>query len=1609
MLAVVIGGIFYYLQIGSNEANQNRLHFQELKLVQSELDGTLVQINNFAKDINKNREMNKWFVYLKAYRKLKKDKVTKGSIGNRYPKSLRTKISQVVSFFDVEDQRNLIMMCYKGNRSRNSNADLTLGCEFFHKFGSEFDAYLQIVRMADVATMKKRKEGFEKYVAGLESLVESAINDNESLINTEKTLSSFQIESVERQTKLLKKILMGKGGREGESVNLLKIMKSIVEEIDGLVRKKLSSVDELRFKYWNFDLTEMSESHVENIEKTLECIDNIKNDTLEGADSSLENECVYDNYFKIEIERLVSEYTLFVGDMVPVIRNAKVELKDKRKLFNYISCKANSQCVRKPLFGSVKGNDLAELYWKRKLIIVSDLSSVEIPASDLINHELNHFPKVVLVDKEGDVLLEKNKASLDVYQGALSMRNIKAHIDKTNRAEGEKASLNMSGFTDAVYGGINYRFFMMPLTIDKTELYLVGIKPVADISLARLYFSPSIGLLLVFIMILILCVIPLLKIRFIFQHYAFTQYDVWSAVGGLVLMVGTVSIAYTDFALYSQTKQQQVKQSESIFKGLKAKFKEEVKAVNEFMNKNRNKISGSDSELYEVQEIESQKDKPYSIQQMFVISSLGKTENKWVVANTNRSYQVGIDLSHRAYFKSTINCIAWDMSDNGSKKEYEACDKQIFIERILNVTDGRKTTQFAKPMYEKANMAFGDRTVSSASTILQSFMLPVLPRNFGYMVFENKSGNVLYHDNDKLSLVENAYTSTDNNNFLYSIVKQSAYIKEPKEFIGNYKGKEHHFVAGPLSKTVPWTLVVYYKKEELQLYNFLLGISSLLFYLLFVTSLVLIAKFVLSHSRLSKFLVYQERQKPELYKRMTLFLLLLCGTYSLFSFLVADLGYKVIFWFALLLIYLFVDNRSAVNHSSEREPRKKNSINQHSSYNAYVFLLLIFVAILPSISFTLASFNYFMDKAAIMETMHYNSSMSKSLFTRADYNRLIKVKKSEERLKPFSFINIIKERNIESDADKSIFRCKGSLVWRLCSSAKQAVDADSKSGFSRISQQSKIQPKEESISNNDPILNGFMKLTRVDLAIPSMLNILSQKLSAEKSQASENFITANTSQITKRIITENPLQLIVFLGLFSWIIMSVIRNLLLGRVLGGDLSGYYREKEIPNDKYLEPALDKLISDSYKCHYFMLLRPSRMNIGKQLERLSGRIISDKPIDLCELIRINHQVEVNENREKPLDRTSYVEKCGHFDWCSLLEKVKGKEQNVVVFSNINSIMFNKAYRVSALNLLENIINERRLSVLLITDVSPLYRLTRQESYPDVDETDLASAEEKLKWSSLLSRFDKYFDWYPKENLNKNIGNGLKTTILRECESWPEQQKLEEIFCRFHVQHKISVHSPIWAAKYRKGGYDYTFKKLDELLSKPDKVYEIKLNKSESKYSINLEELEKTKFTSNTFNDSLKHCWTSSQINEFFVEKAGAIFRYRWELCTKQERLLLFYIACGRIANPQNHEALEHLIRRGYLVNRGIWSINSKSFKHFILSAEPESKIKEWQEEFKDSYWTFIRIPIFAVIFMLVVIIIYSATDAYESIFGLISALLAMVPLLLRNFSLFRGVNS
>ncbi|SHG07462.1 hypothetical protein SAMN04487965_3262 [Microbulbifer donghaiensis] len=108
-----------------------------------------------------------------------------------------------------------------------------------------------------------------------------------------------------------------------------------------------------------------------------------------------------------------------------------------------------------------------------------------------------------------------------------------------------------------------------------------------------------------------------------------------------------------------------------------------------------------------------------------------------------------------------------------------------------------------------------------------------------------------------------------------------------------------------------------------------------------------------------------------------------------------------------------------------------------------------------------------------------------------------------------------------------------------------------------------------------------------------------------------------------------------------------------------------------------------------------------------------------------------------------------------------------------------------------------------------------------------------------------------------------------------------------------------------------------------------------------------------------DKTSREWAS--IN-WILLKAGALFRHKWESCSGAEKLALFFLAKKKRVNTANAQLLEQMALQGLIrVDHGRVRIINNSFAYFARHAEDTETLKQLVEVSEAGAWQDYRLPV------------------------------------------------
>ena len=151
------------------------------------------------------------------------------------------------------------------------------------------------------------------------------------------------------------------------------------------------------------------------------------------------------------------------------------------------------------------------------------------------------------------------------------------------------------------------------------------------------------------------------------------------------------------------------------------------------------------------------------------------------------------------------------------------------------------------------------------------------------------------------------------------------------------------------------------------------------------------------------------------------------------------------------------------------------------------------------------------------------------------------------------------------------------------------------------------------------------------------------------------------------------------------------------------------------------------------------------------------------------------------------------------------------------------------------------------------------------------------------------------------------------------------------------------------------------------------------------------------------------TDDQIAAQVGDQAGGYYHQLWTFCTKEERLFLIGLAQGKLVNPRRTDVLEHLIRRGLIQRTPNFRLINKSFQRFVLLVEPQERVAEWEREAAESTWSVLQVPLLIALLLLAAFIAFVGGDTIRVVVTTLTTVLAGVPALTRALTVLRGSGS
>lgn len=131
--------------------------------------------------------------------------------------------------------------------------------------------------------------------------------------------------------------------------------------------------------------------------------------------------------------------------------------------------------------------------------------------------------------------------------------------------------------------------------------------------------------------------------------------------------------------------------------------------------------------------------------------------------------------------------------------------------------------------------------------------------------------------------------------------------------------------------------------------------------------------------------------------------------------------------------------------------------------------------------------------------------------------------------------------------------------------------------------------------------------------------------------------------------------------------------------------------------------------------------------------------------------------------------------------------------------------------------------------------------------------------------------------------------------------------------------------------------------------------------------------------------------------------------WKLCTRSERLLLYELARGRLANPRNTAVIDSLLARGLLKLDPWPRIADEGFEAFVRTAETTDELALWQQDAQGAGRR-LRSTIIAVLLIALLLAVvwfsWSAGDRFKIISAIVAGAVAFLGQIGQAFNFVRS---
>lgn len=366
-------------------------------------------------------------------------------------------------------------------------------------------------------------------------------------------------------------------------------------------------------------------------------------------------------------------------------------------------------------------------------------------------------------------------------------------------------------------------------------------------------------------------------------------------------------------------------------------------------------------------------------------------------------------------------------------------------------------------------------------------------------------------------------------------------------------------------------------------------------------------------------------------------------------------------------------------------------------------------------------------------------------------------------------------------------------------------------------------------------------------------------------------------------------------------------------------------------------------------FFLLMNNIFLAVGQSpapLEQVSWQS--------CEVIKGNFLVlgdprSGRSNRVSP----SQIPGINYFDLRLELdphELTSFSQHSVVALDHFDVNLANRLDNQVLLQLLERLVYKDRCRVVLVSSIDPVYYLSEEDSRILADKPDLAAALLE-RWTRVMSTFQKVNFADPGKAEFDALVNRQD---LREQPliQWVKEECSHTTYLRAFGMLLFHRHQPAGPGDQAPPPFD------------PEKALDELVEHSESYYSV------------------------------------------LWSTLSAREHLVLYQLAKDGFANTKNERAIRQLRRKGLILSAPMLRIMNKSFRLFVLKAQDQREIAEWEQQGQQSSWRSVKIVFIATAVGLIAWLFYAQKDLFQVSIGYVVTLGAAVTAIANALSGMRG---